>query len=104
MSIGRTSAPPSVSDRPGDLPESGPQVVMPIFVARSIAAGTPRNSSALTAGMLIELPSADRTVVLPWNWLSKLLGHHWWPGWSCQHVGTSSIGVPGAQPLRNDAA
>src|ERR1044071_4298884 len=103
MSIGRTSAPPRVRLRPSVLPESGPQVVMPIFVARSTAEGTVTNSSAFTAGMLIELPSADRTVVWPWNWLSKLFGHHLWPGASSQHVGTSSIDVPGAQPFRNDA-
>src|SRR5919199_5636799 len=103
MSYGRTSAPPSTRLRPRFLPESGPQVVMPILVARSTAAGTPTYSSVLTAGMLIELPSAVRSVIWPWNWLSKFDGHHWWPGASSQHVGWSSIDVPGAQPLRKAA-
>src|SRR5579864_3569502 len=102
--MGRTSAPPSVKLKPSVLPESGPHVVTPIFVARSTADGTVTNSSVLTAGILMELPSAVRTVVCPWNWLSKLLGHHWWPGTSCQHEGTSSMKVPGAHPLRKDAA
>src|SRR5450631_1875907 len=103
MSMGRISAPPSVRLRPSVLPESGPQVVIPIFAARSAAEGTLTYSSVLTAGMFSELPSALRSVVFPWNWLSKLLGHHCVP-LSGQHVATSSIGVPGAQPLRNDAA
>ena len=77
MSIGRTSAPPSVRLRPSVLPESGPQVVMPMRVARSTAVGTDTNSSVFTAGMLIELPSAVRAVIRPWNWLSKFDGHHW---------------------------
>ena len=104
MSIGFTSAPPSVRLSPSVLPESWPQVVIPIRVPRSTAEGTDTNSSVFTAGMLIEFPSADRTVVCPWNWLSKLVGHHWCPGWSSQHVGLSSIEVPGAQPFKNDVA
>src|SRR4051794_16331863 len=87
MSIGLTSAPPSVRLKPNVLPASGAHDVMPILVPVSIALSTPTKSSVLTAGIFSELPSALRMVVWPWKMLSKLPGHQEWVGVSFQHVG-----------------